>query len=127
MKNITKWILVPLLLGSFSAANADVVQVWTCTLKEGKTDAELAKVSSDWLAAVKGTKGGAEMKAYNEFPMAATTGPGGFNFVMVAPDPEAWGVFMGGYDGSAASKADEAWNQVASCSGSSLWNSTKVN
>ncbi len=127
MKKITKWLLLPLLLGSFSAASADVVQVWTCTLNDGKSDADLAKVSSEWLAAAKGMKGGAEMKAFNESPMAATAGPRGFNFVMVAPDPESWGAFMGGYEGSAASKADDAWNQVATCNGSTLWNSVEVN
>jgi hypothetical protein len=126
MKNITKWVLASLLLGSFSVVNADVVQVWNCTLKDGKTDADLAKVSSDWLAAAKSMKGGEEMKVYHDFPLVASSGAGGFNFVMIAPNPEAWGVFQGGYDASAAAKADEAWNAVADCSGSSLWNSVKV-
>jgi hypothetical protein len=119
--------MLPLLLGSFSAANAEVVQVWTCTLKDGKSNADLAKVSSDWLAAVRGMKGGAEINVYHEFPLAATPGADGFNFIMEAPDPEAWGALMGGYNGSAAAKADDAWDQVASCSGSSLWNSVKIN
>jgi hypothetical protein len=126
MKNMTKTVLAILLLGSFSVVNADAVQVWECTLHDGKSRADLMKVSSDWLAAVKGMKGGAEMRVYHEFPLAANPGSGGFNFVMIAPDPESWGAFQGGYDGSAAAKADEAWDQVADCEGSSLWDSVKV-
>jgi hypothetical protein len=33
---------------------------------------------------------------------------------------------MNGYEGSAAAKADADWNNVAECSGSSLWNSTEI-
>jgi hypothetical protein len=126
MKNMTKTIIGALLLGAFNYANADVVQVWECTLHDGKTGAELEKVSSAWLAAAKGMKGGSELKVYHEMPLAANAGEGGFNFVLTAPDAAIWGTFWNGYGGSAASKADEDWDKVADCSGSSLWNSAEV-
>ena len=126
MKTFTKTLLGVLLLGSVASANAAVVQVWTCTLNEGKTGADIMQASSAWLAAAKGQKGGADIKVYHEFPLAATAGSGGFNFVMILPDAETWGVFTGGYEGSAAAKADDEWNKVASCSGSSLWESVAV-
>ena len=127
MKTIKKTILVLILLGLYANANADVVQVWKCTLHDGKTSDDVIKASSAWLAAAKTMKGGGELKVYVEFPLAASPGPDGFNFVTIAPDAESWGVFQGGYESSAAAKADEAWYEAAQCSGSSLWNSTKVN
>jgi hypothetical protein len=84
------------------------------------------KVSSAWLAAAKGMKGGDKLKVFHDFPLAATAGEGGFSFVMIAPDTDTWGAFMGGYENSAAAKADTGWNEVATCKGSSLWNSVKV-
>lgn len=126
MRNIMKSILAISILGFLATANAGVVQVWECTLKEGKSTEDLMKVSAAWMAAAKSMKGGEKLEAYHDFPLAAEAGSGRFNFVMIAPDAESWGVFMGGYDGSSASKADEDWNKVAACSGSSLWSSVKV-
>ncbi len=126
MKNMTKVILGALLLGAFSCANADIIQVWKCTLHDGKTDADIEQASSAWLAAAKSMQGGADLEVYHNYPLAANAGEGGFMFVLVAPDTATWGAFMNGYEGSAAAKADAGWNNVAACSGSSLWNSTKI-
>ena len=126
MKTMTKMILAALLLGVFSCANASVVQVWKCTRHEGKTDADIEKASSAWLAAAKNMQGGADLEVYHSYPMAANAGVGGFEFVLIAPDPATWGTFMAGYGGSAAAKADEDWDKVADCSGSALWNSTAI-
>ena len=114
-------------MGLCASANADVVQVYKCTLNDGKTSDDVIKASSAWLTAAKSMKGGGELKVYVEFPLAASPVPDGFNFVMIAPDAESWGVFQGGYESSAAAKAYEAWYETAQCSGSSLWKSTKVN
>lgn len=126
MKTMTKMILTALLLGAFSCANASVVQVWKCTLHEGKTDADIEKASSAWLAAAKSMKGGADLEVYHSYPLAANAGEGGFEFVLIAPDAATWGAFWNEYSGSAASKTDADWNQAADCSGSSLWNSTAI-
>lgn len=121
MKTMMKAILALSVLSWSVAANAGVVQVWYCTLNEGKTVADVTKASSAWLAAARGLKGGGKLEVYHEFPLVAEAGSGRFNFIMIAPDAETWGAFMGGYDGSEASKADEAWSEVAECSGSALW------
>jgi hypothetical protein len=126
MKTITKTILGVLLMGSFTCANADVLQVWECTLHDGKTAADVLKVSSAWLAAAKGMKGGADLKVYHDFPMVANAGEGTFEFILAAPNVETWGAFMGGYPGSAAARADAEWNATASCSGNTLWESVEV-
>lgn len=126
MRTITKLMLAAILTGAFSCTYADVVQVWKCTAHKGKSDAELEKASSAWLAAAKTMKGGENLQVYHSYPMAANAGEGGFEFVLVAPDPAAWGTFWNDYNDSAAAKADAAWNDVASCSGSALWNSKVI-
>ena len=71
-------------------------------------------------------QGGSELKAYHGLPLAANAGSGGFNFVLVAPEAATWGTFWNSYGGSAAAQADEEWDNVAGCSGSSLWNSNAI-
>ena len=95
MKTIKRTISVLILLGLCASANADVVQVYKCTLNDGKTSDDVIKASSAWLTAAKSMKGGGELKVYVEFPLAASPGPDGFNFVMIAPDAESWGSFPG--------------------------------
>ena len=126
MRTISKVILAALLLGVFSCANAAVIQVWKCKVNQGKSDADVEKASSAWLAAAKSMKGGENLEVYHSYPMAANAGERGFEFVLVAPDAATWGAFWNDYDGSAASKADAGWNDVASCSGADLWNSKAI-
>jgi hypothetical protein len=126
MKKITNIILIALFAGSFSLANASVIQVWECSLKDGKTNEELNAVSSAWLKATKSMEGAEAIEAYHNYPVAAYAGNGGFNFIVITPDFEIWGKLMAAYDGSASQKADEAWNEVAECKGNSLWESQKI-
>jgi hypothetical protein len=126
MNMMIKTILATFILSSFGIANANVVHVWQCKLHDGKTEADAMKVSSAWLATHKSMKGGSEIKVYHEFPLVANVVDGSFNWVMIAPNAETWGAFEGGSHSTAASEADNAWNEVASCNGSTLWNSVKV-
>jgi len=126
MKIMTKTILASLMLILFGVANADVVQVWQCNLHDGKTEADIMKVSSAWLAAAKSMKGGDKIKVFHDFPLVANAGDGGFGFIMIVPNVETWGIFTGGYENSAAAKADVSWGEVATCKGSNLWNSVPV-
>jgi hypothetical protein len=126
MKIALKTIVAVLLLGAITCAHASVIQVWKCTANEGKSDADIEKASSAWFAAAKTMKGGENLEVYHSYPMAADAGERGFEFVLIAPDPATWGIFWNEYEGSAASKADAAWNSVARCSGSALWNSKAI-
>ena len=126
MKTITNIILAVLLAGSFSLANASVVQAWKCSLNDGKTFEDLNVVSSAWLKATKSMEGAEGIEAYHNYPVAAYAGNGGFNFIVIMPDFEVWGKLTDAYDGSAAQKADEAWGEVAECKGNSLWDSQKI-
>ena len=110
------------LLATSSYADS-IVHIWNCKLNDGKTTENLAAVTSDWLKAAKTMEGGGALELYLEFPEAAAVGDGSFSFVLVAPDTKTWGLFMNDYPESPAAKADEAWGEVATCSGSSLWRS----
>lgn len=111
---------------SATPAMASMVHVWSCNMNEGKTPADVQKVSSDWIKAAKSMEGGTDLELYLNFPIAAEAADGEFMFVLIVPDGKTWGTFMDGYEGSAASRADAAWSAVAGCSKSSLWGSVKI-
>jgi hypothetical protein len=127
MKNKLPSLLAGILtIACFGSANADsFVQLWSCELHEGKTTSELMEVSVAWMNAVNKMDGAEEFEAYLEYPAAADD-LGVFTFVLVADSATNWGAFEDAYEGSAAAKADEAWEEVANCSSSSLWNSVKI-
>ena len=120
------WLAAALLFLLANTADARVLQVWNCTLNDGKTVADVEKVSADWLKAAHSMESGKKLEVYLNFPMTGNAEAGSFLFVMISPDATSWGAFEDSYEGSAASKSDSAWNAVADCSGSSLWNSVKM-
>jgi hypothetical protein len=71
-------------------------------------------------------EGGEGIEAFHEYPVVTDVGEGSFLFVVTTPDFEAWGKLTEAYPGSASQKADEAWGEVASCKGNSLWASEKI-
>lgn len=108
-------------------ASADsLIHLWSCKLNEGGTNEDLVKLTEDWLKGVKSMDGGAELRVLLEYPMAADAGLGEFTFVLIAPDATTWGTFMDGYDMEANADVDEAWNEVASCSSSGIWQSVEI-
>ena len=115
-----------MLLFTASAFADSVVQVWACQLNDGKTTDELVAVSAAWLKAAKGIEGGGDLQASLEFPIAASAGDGQFNFVLIAADTKTWGLFNNDYADSPAGEADEAWSEVATCTGSDLWRSVDI-
>jgi len=124
---IVKIAIISILMTVAIAVHAEsAVQVWACTLEDGKTPQDVEAVSSAWLKAAKGMKGGEKIKVYLEYPVAADVGGGSFTFVLVTPSFEEWGAFNGAYAGSAAAKADEDFGDVATCTSSYLWASTEV-
>ena len=126
MRFTIKLLIAALFAGSFSLANAAVVEVWQCQLKDGKTLDDLRAASSAWLTAVKGMDGGAEVEAYHNFSVVAYNGENGFNFISITPDLAVWGRLAKAYVGSAVQKADVAWGELADCKGNSLWTSEKI-
>ena len=103
-----------------------IVQLWSCELNDGKTEADVVAASSVWLKAAKTNEGGEDIEAFVDFPIAADAGDGDFTFVLVVADTKTWGVFNNDYLDSPAGEAEEAWGEVATCSASSLWASVEI-
>jgi hypothetical protein len=115
-----------MLLLTLPAYADSVVQVWNCELNDDKTFKELEAVSQAWLKAARGIKGGEEMEVYLNYAVGADEDADGVLFILVAPSFESWGAFEDRYEDSPAAEADEAFNEVASCSTPSLWGSAKI-
>ncbi len=126
MNNITKLLLATALSCVCTLANAEVIHVFSCKMKEGKTAADLQAVSSAWLAAAKKLPGNEKLEVWHNFPLAANVGDGEFSFVTITPDFQAWGKATEAYFGAGMEETDQAWDEVAYCSGSSLWASEQV-
>ena len=128
MKKIIIASLTASVMFLFTApAYADsIVQLWSCKLNDGKTEADVVAASSVWLKAAKTNEGGEDIEAFVDFPIAADAGDGDFTFVLVVADTKTWGVFNNDYLDSPAGEAEEAWGEVATCSASSLWASVEI-
>ena len=109
-----------------ASAFADVIQSWSCKLNDDKTPADLVAASSVWLKAAKSNEGGEDVEAFLEVPIAADTGDDDFTFLLVFADRKTWGVFTNDYPNSPAGEAEEAWGEVATCLGSSLWELVEI-
>ena len=106
---------------------ADVlIHVWECEVEDDTTRAELEELSVAWTNAAKTIKGAEGLEVYLNYPISGDIGDGEFLFIMVMPSATAWGQFEDGYDGSEAAKVDETWEEIASCSETSLWSSVAM-
>ena len=124
----TKLFLFAILISAFAlpVSAASAVQVWRCQTHDGKTQEDVIAVSKAWLDAAKTMKGGEELEVYVGFPIVGAMSLSEFNFVLVANDMETWGTFWNGYNDSPAEKADEEFLKAATCSGSTLESSVKI-
>lgn len=98
---------------------------WNCKRLVGTTKDDVIAATSVWLKAAKTNEGGENVKAFLKFPIAADTVDGDFTFVVVFADTKAWGDFSHDYADSPAGEAEGAWYEVATCLGSSIWESVE--
>src|SRR6476619_6923334 len=120
MKSLTRLILslliavgAPAYLGAADATSEEgvapsqfeVVQIWSCEMKDGTTEQEVEAIAADWLKAVRQMPGGA--------------GNVDFYFVLNAPSFTDWGKIWDAYkDDSAAAKSDDLNQGKVTCADS---------
>ena len=141
MKSITRLILslliavgAPAYLGAAEATGAadatgagestfEVVQIWSCEMSDGTTEAQVEAIAADWLKAVRQMPGGAAVKMRVFFPAVASgAGNVDFYFVLNAPSFTDWGKIWDAYqDDSAAAKSDDINQGKVTCPDSQLW------
>lgn len=106
------------------AAANDFEHVWVCSIQPGHSLDEVRSAGSEWLNAARGMPGGEELELVIRWPIAVPDSSEVFEFVIRAPSLQAWGKFYDTYDpDSPVGKADEVFASVASCSGSTVWES----
>jgi len=128
MRNALLFLLPACLAWSVPARANEFEQAWACTLLTGKTLDQVRAVAADWLRAARGMQGGDGLQLRIRWPIVVADSAERFEFVVQSPSLQAWGAFYDHYDpDSPAGKADAAFAEVASCSGSTLWETIAVN
>jgi hypothetical protein len=128
MKTFTRSILVSLFLiiaaPAFSAIGPGLqaVQIFVCEFNDDATAEQVMEMSAAWHKAATKVKGGENMSVYIRFPIAeGSAGEGDFRFVITTPTFAEWGAFTDAYEGSAVSKVDEQFDNLADCGQSTMW------
>lgn len=102
-------------------------QVWNCTIQAGHGLDDVRSAGSEWLRAARSMPGGEALQLVIRWPIAVPESAERFQFVVRAASLQAWGSFYDGYDpDSPAGKADEVFARIATCSGSTLWESIDI-
>ena len=120
------------LAGAFAVPAAPVAanefdHVWSCELKSGKTFDDARAVARTWLTAARSMRNGERLQVFIRYPIIVTESENRFDFVVRAPSLAVWGAFYDTYDvGSPVADADLKFADVASCSGSTMWESIGV-
>lgn len=126
MKKFARTILISLLMiiavPAVSSADMQAVQIFNCEFNDDATAEQVLKMASVWLKAAKGMPGGENLDAFIRFPIAeGANNEGDFRFVIATPTFAEWGAFTDAYEGSAAAKVDEEFENLADCGDSTMW------
>lgn len=126
MKTFTRSVFIALLLTIAapvcSAAGMSTIQIFNCEFNDDATAEQVLAMASVWLKAAKGMPGGENMQAAIRFPVAeGNDDEGDFRFVIMTPTFAEWGAFTDAYEGSAASKVDDEFDNLADCGKSTIW------
>jgi hypothetical protein len=128
MKTIVMLMAVSMLMiVAAPAYSAETVHIFWCEEGPDATEEKVEAVASNWLKAAKTMKGGAQLKAYVYYPIAAKLqGQTDLLFVVVAPSMAEWGLFWDTYKDSPAERADMTNPDVIICTDSALMESIAV-
>jgi hypothetical protein len=129
MKSIAVNLCLAISLAAFAAPVAanDFDHVWSCELKSGKTLDDARAVARSWLEAARSMKNGEQLQVFIRYPIIVSASENRFDFVVRAPSLAKWGAFYDTYDdGTPVADADLKFAEVASCSGSMMWESIGV-
>jgi len=131
MKIFARTILVSLLLiiaaPAYSNSGLQAIQIFVCEFNDDATADKVMAMASTWLKAAKGMPGGKNLDAYIRFPVAeGGDAKGDFRFVITTPTFAEWGAFTDAYEGSAASKVDEKFDNLVDCPDSTIWEGIKI-
>jgi hypothetical protein len=124
---VTLWFASAVAAFAAPAAANEFDHVWRCELKPGKSLDDARAVARTWLEAARAMKNGGQLQASIRYPIIVSESENRFDFVVRAPSLAVWGAFYDTYDdGTPVADADLKFADVASCSGSTMWESIEV-
>jgi hypothetical protein len=119
MQKSISTILVALALALSSAVSADtIVAVYSCELKEGKTQEELQALNGKWL---KWVRENVNENIESAVGTAVVGDQGVFLFADTYPDLATWAATQTALDSDAASALENMFEDVSDCSENRLW------
>ena len=119
MQKSISTILVALALALSSAVSADtIVAVYSCELKEGKTQEELQALNGKWL---KWVRENVNENIESAVGTAVVGDQGVFLFADTYPDLATWAATQTALDSDAASALENMFEDVSECSENRLW------
>lgn len=123
MKNVLiaiVFLLTPVLCLA-EAGDTSVVEVWECTINDGKTADQVAAHNAKWLAFVRQTN--AEINSYGLERIVGGSGP--FMFADIYPDLAAWSAAKASLDSDAGRALEQGFNELLECNSNRLYKSTQ--
>ena len=103
------------------AGDTAVIEVFQCTINEGKTADEVAAHNAKWLAFVRQTN--ADINSYG---MQRVVGDGAtFMFADIYPDLQVWGAVKNALDSDAGKALDQGFDDLLDCTSNRLYRSTQ--
>ncbi|TRX56592.1 hypothetical protein [Thalassomonas sp. M1454] len=100
-------------------ADARIEQVWSCTLKEGKSIEDVKVLNSKWVAYVNKAVKGGDIRSYVVTPIVGNLGT--FVFVDSFPNMESWAAKKAVMETDEGKKIDESFADVSECQKNSLY------
>jgi hypothetical protein len=128
MKILVKLVLISMLIivavPAYSGGVA--MQMWKCELDDDASEQGVKDMAAKWLKAAKTMKGGENLKAYVNFPVAVNSmGETDMIFTIIAPSFAEWGMFWDSYSGSPAAEVEKQ-DDMVNCPNSGLWESFQL-
>jgi len=108
-------------LGLADAGDTRIMEVWNCTLNEGKTAEEVAAHNAKWLAFVRQTN--PDIRSYGLTPIVGTSGT--FMFADSYPDLASWGAAKKAMDSDEGSALGAGFDALLKCGQNQLHESTE--
>jgi len=108
-------------LGLAEAGDTRVIEIFECSLNEGKTAAEVKAHNTKWLAFVRKTN--AEINSYGMERIVGEGGP--FMFADVYPDLAAWGAAKASLESDEGRALEQGFGDLLTCSKNRLYKSTQ--
>jgi hypothetical protein len=127
MKSIIRLLAISMLmLFAAPAWSGAAVHIYHCVQEDKGSDEELEAIASEWLAAARKLKGGANLEMFVYFPVAVEQGENDFNLMLITPSFTEMGEFIDAYAGSPLEEIDDRFDELASCANSSMWEGIEI-